>query len=203
MVDVVVLPIRTQLQLVRAEIQPAVQDSSAVGMLDHSVADQRVDDIALCWNGSRTTGWNTIYSYFNGVLLGIHELNRILFAGKNVYSSLVIGSEPGLLGSALAWELDRGQHFVIRETGVYDNLLRDVIEASRGQDASIEVSACERDAVCARCAIADLSSVPAIDEVAVVRSDVLVVCFNDVCVCEALHGTSVVEVNGHNRGLRA
>lgn len=50
MVDVVVLPGGTQLELVRAKVEPAIQNSSTVGMLDHSVANQRVDDIAICRN---------------------------------------------------------------------------------------------------------------------------------------------------------
>jgi hypothetical protein len=90
MVDIIVLASRTQLQLVCAEIQISVQDRGTISMLDHAIADQSLNHVAIRWYWTGSARWHSIHSHSDLRLLRVNVVDSVLLAGENVHSPLII-----------------------------------------------------------------------------------------------------------------
>ena len=111
-------------------------------MLNHCVPYQRLEHIVVRRNGTRTARCVTIDSHIRLRFEGVDEVDGVLFACCYVDTALVVGGETGLLGGALSGILDCCEDFGICFVGVDKDFLRDVVEATGGEDAPVEVAGC-------------------------------------------------------------
>lgn len=77
-IHILVLPSRTQRQLVVAEVQIAIDDSRAVCMLDEPRPYERLDEVVLRFHRTGTPGSNAVDLVRGSSLLCLHVFDRVV-----------------------------------------------------------------------------------------------------------------------------
>lgn len=108
-------------------------------------------------------------------------------AGQHEHAALVIRGEACLFAAQLARILHRSKNLRIRGGEILQDCLRDVVETAGGEDAPVNVSALEGDAVRRRGAEVSLRAVPAIDGFTVVDTNEGLVSLHNVSASQSLY----------------
>ena len=82
----------------------------------------------------------SVNSHIGLCFQGIDVVNGVLFACSDVNTTLVVGSKASLLGGALSWILDCCENLDVGLACVDEDLLGDVVEATRCENTPVEVA---------------------------------------------------------------
>jgi hypothetical protein len=96
LIDIVVLIRRTQLELIRIEVQPSIQDRHAIRMLNHRATHKCLHDIVIRWNKTRATRSVAVDRHVRLRLQRVDVVDGVLFARCYVHASSVVRSEASL-----------------------------------------------------------------------------------------------------------
>jgi hypothetical protein len=114
-------------------------------MLYHGIPHKCLDDIIFSWDEPSASRRIAIDGHVLLALESVDVVDCVLFTGRNVHTTTVVGCEASLFGSDLTRVLDCCKDLSISQVGVDECLLGDVVESARCENAPVKIARCFMD----------------------------------------------------------